>query len=324
MSAMPGNPQNRSTFQRRSDSPRKVRGGIKLTGTLKREPGEAANAGVELARRFQALWETIVEPEALNQGLDYARSGQIVDIDFRSGLVEAHVQGTLPRPYLVQLHIPVFDAEQWSRAIQAMSGEAVYVAKLLTGEMPGPIHERLKQSGVELLPTSAEGLGATCTCAAATSKPDDTNARCKHVAAAASIAAEKLAEQPLLIFPLLGLSPEQLLEQLRHARAGHSGREATAAMDLMLHDSTFHAPPLEACVEDFWRSSVRGEDWNRLFDPVSSHYVPHALLRRLGPSPLNGRFPLVGLLASVYDAVSAAARQIHEQGSRFTDTDPSR
>jgi hypothetical protein len=32
----------------------------------------------------------------------------------------------------------------------------------------------------------------------------------------------------------------------------------------------------------------------------------------MGPSPLNGRFPMAGLLASVYDAVSAAARQWRE------------
>jgi hypothetical protein len=55
--------------------------------------------------------------------------------------------------------------------------------------------------------------------------------------------------------------------------------------------------------------------------------VPHALLRRLGPSPMNGRFPLVGLLASVYDTVAAAARHIQEhpnQPSGVTDTGPNR
>jgi hypothetical protein len=38
-------------------------------------------------------------------------------------------------------------------------------------------------------------------------------------------------------------------------------------------------------------------------------YAPHALLRRLGSAPLEGRFPLVGLLASIYDSVAVAARR---------------
>ncbi len=43
---------------------------------------------------------------------------------------------------------------------------------------------------------------------------------------------------------------------------------------------------------------------------ASSLFAKHALLRRLGSSPLEGRFPITGLLASIYDTVSEQARRI--------------
>jgi hypothetical protein len=39
----------------------------------------------------------------------------------------------------------------------------------------------------------------------------------------------------------------------------------------------------------------------------------------LGPSPLNGRFPMVGLLASIYDAVSSAAVRLMDAGERGSE-----
>ena len=40
--------------------------------------------------------------------------------------------------------------------------------------------------------------------------------------------------------------------------------------------------------------------------PMPTH-LPHTLLRRLGISPMNGKFPMVGLLETIYDDVSVAA-----------------
>ena len=48
-------------------------------------------------------------------------------------------------------------------------------------------------------------------------------------------------------------------------------------------------------------------------------HAPHALLRRLGPSPLRGRFPLVGLLASVYDTVAQRALSLRDRAERIED-----
>ena len=57
---------------------------------------------------------------------------------------------------------------------------------------------------------------------------------------------------------------------------------------------------------DFWRPGTA------LDEPASGdagEHVPHALLRRMGPSPMGGRFPMVGLLASIYDSVRARTEE---------------
>ena len=87
---------------------------------------------------------------------------------------------------------------------------------------------------------------------------------------------------------------------------------AAAHADPLITSRDIDERPLEACVDEFWRFDAHAAS-----DPgaTQSRHVPHALLRRLGPSPLKGRFPLAGLLASAYDAIADAAIEMRDRGS---------
>ena len=76
------------------------------------------------------------------------------------------------------------------------------------------------------------------------------------------------------------------------------------------------AASLESSVEDFWRP---GPQMAALRREPPAEYAAHALLRRLGPSPLPGKFPLVGLLASIYDAVSDDALRLRDHAEQTED-----
>ena len=67
---------------------------------------------------------------------------------------------------------------------------------------------------------------------------------------------------------------------------------------------------IESRLADFWRPGASLQDFRNGTLP---DHIPHALLRRLGASPLEGRFPITGLLASIYDTVSEEARKIIEK-----------
>src|SRR5262249_16792245 len=77
----------------------------------------------------------------LQRGRHYARRGQVMDLKVSKGVVEAHVQGTRPRPYRVRLAVEVLSEEDWARAEKAMASKALFMAKLLAGEMPQELED---------------------------------------------------------------------------------------------------------------------------------------------------------------------------------------
>jgi hypothetical protein len=108
----------------------------------------------------------------------------------------------------------------------------------------------------------------------------------------------------------------RLLDRLRHARTLQARGVAAAHADPMIPESQADPLPLEACVDEFWRPGPR---LTLLQDAPPPQHVSHALLRRLGPSPLNGKFPLVGLLASIYDSVSSHALRLRDRAEQIDD-----
>ena len=110
---------------------------------------------------------------------------------------------------------------------------------------------------------------------------------------------------PLHYFELRGTDKDDLLVKLRQARTLEAKGEARAHASVR-EDHLPILPPLEDCLEDFWRSPHSLKDADRA--PMPTH-LPHTLLRRLGISPMNGKFPMVGLLETIYDDVSVAANK---------------
>jgi hypothetical protein len=91
---------------------------------------------------------------------------------------------------------------------------------------------------------------------------------------------------------------------------------AAAHADPLIPQTQVEPPLLEACLEEFWRSPPSMKGVQEIPPP---QHVSHALLRRLGPSPLDGKFPLVGLLASIYDSVAQYAVQLRDQAERLDE-----
>lgn len=296
LDAAPSPSPQRRFAERRFDGPRRVKHGLKLSS---REGPVVRNA---LAARWMALIEQVIDAERMQQGLEYARSGQVVSLQVLAGEIDSHVQGTAPRPYVSRIGVPALDEARWQAIVEAMAGEAIHVAKLLSGELPPGVDELFTQHEAALVP-NAQDVRLTCTCAA---MEDGATGGCKHLAAAAHMLADQLSDQPLLIFTLLGLPIARLTEQLRQARTLHTYGVASAHDEAGLGMSSAPAPLLETVLEDFWRGAG---DADEIANPSPRQSVKHALLRRLGPSPLQGKFPMVGLLASIYDAVVQAARQ---------------
>src|ERR687883_152107 len=104
------------------------------------------------AGRWIAALERLVDPARLARGRTYARAGQVVSLDVSAHGVDARVQGSRVEPYQVAIRFrPLGDAE-WERVGEVMASEALYAARLLSGEMPEQIEEVFQQAGTSLFP----------------------------------------------------------------------------------------------------------------------------------------------------------------------------
>jgi len=291
----------KGSFERRPPaSRRRVRNGIRL----KADDPQAWQGWV--TRRWLVLLESLV-PDAAERaaGLEYARQGQITAFEVEPGAVTASVQGRLARPYRTQWRLAALTDDQWRRALDAMSGEAFYAAKLLARELPPAIESLLGDLGIPLLPAVGD-VAADCDCPA--------GGRCKHVAAVAYLLGGRLEADPLTLLRWRGLEGGEVLERLAVTRAQRTRGVAAAHAEPV--EPAVSQPPLAECLEGFWRPpAAAGEP------PPPPHHAPHALLRRLGPSPLDGRFPLVGLLASIYDTVAQHAVDLRDRAEGLGEPD---
>lgn len=121
------------------------------------------------SRRFIELLESFGVGSRLKRGRNYARAGQVVELEVEPGVVLAKVQGSRYSPYRVRIRFKALSEHQWRRAEKAMAAQALPLAKLLAGEMPHDIEELLDSCKLTLFPRSERELTATCTC------PDGVN-----------------------------------------------------------------------------------------------------------------------------------------------------
>jgi uncharacterized Zn finger protein len=228
-----------------------------------------------------------------NRGKSYARKGQVISIDVKKGTVSAKVQGTRKRPYSVTIELPVLSDIEWETVTNVMASQALFAAKLLSGEMPVTIEEAFDEAGVSLFPQSREELDTECSC------PDWANP-CKHIAAVYFLLAEQFDEDPFLIFTLRGRTKEEIIAVLREKRT-------EKLSEGVVPEIVYDVVPLEECLNTYWEAG--GELDSFMTDPLTVE-GENIIIKRLGNAPftVRGR-DITVLLSKVYDAVRAAALQ---------------
>ena len=167
------------------------------------------------AQRWVDVLESFGWRRRLERARNYARQGNVLQIEFDGAKVTALVQGTAPEPYSVSLSLDPFDDEQWQYVIESMSQRAIFSAKLLAGEMPQNIEEVFTANGLSLFPLTKFDIHSKCSC------PDPANP-CKHIGAVYYLLGDRFSEDPFVLFQLRGRAKEQIITALRQTRSGNS------------------------------------------------------------------------------------------------------
>lgn len=249
------------------------------------------------SQRFIELLESFGVGSRLARGRNYARRGQVIELEVEPGVVLAKVQGSRYTPYRVRIRGRALTEQQWRRVEKAMAMRALPLAQLLAGEMPHDIEDVFAACKLTLFPGSGAELKTSCTC------PDSQNP-CKHVAAVYYILAERFDEDPFLIFAWRGRDKDELLGRLRARRGAGTARTTPAATQ----DQPETRPvALADQLDCFWRSGRALAELH--VSPLASE-APDALLRQLGPAPVEvAGQNIAELLAPAYAILAAAAEQ---------------
>jgi len=278
--------------------PRPVKNGLKT----KKERGQIGETW--WSQRWIEVLESFDMGARLTRGRSYARQGQVISLDIRKGVVTARVQGTRPQPYTVTIELKPLSKKDWEKVTDAMSSQALFAAKLLSGEMPMNIEDAFSQAKISLFPVSIKDLATDCSC------PDWANP-CKHIAAVYYLMAERFDEDPFLIFKLRGQTREEIVDTLRRKRSHTlSEEDGTSPIESDLSQGE-EVLPLEKCLDTFWQAGAALDSFT--VNPAPPE-VDNAILKRLGKAPFTiGKENVASLLVRAYAAASAAAlRKAHE------------
>ena len=287
------------------EGPRRVRNGIRLR--RKEDAGPRPWPASAWSERLDVERDEVLLDEAKECG----RTGQTAKFEIGNGFVEATVQGVEPRPHTVRIEFPSLNDTAWTRVLQYAAEGAIYAAKLLAGEFPEIVAEPFESAGHPLIPAPEE-IQRTCTCG--------ETERCWHELLACLVLLERLEDFPEFTLEMRGRNAERFRNHLQEARMLSTQGVSQAHTNPDIVRLASPVGSIESRIGEFWRPGFALAEARTA--PLPEH-VPQALLRRLGPSPLEGRFPITGLLASIYDTIAEdAARSISSALSTPLEDDP--
>ncbi len=260
------------------------------------------------AGRWIAALEALVDSGRLSRGRSYARSGQVVSLDVGREGVRAQVQGSRPRPYKVSIRFRRLTDAEWEKVVEAMAGEALYAARLLSGEMPEDVEKAFEAAGVTLFPARRNDLETDCSC------PDWSNP-CKHVAAVHYLLGERFDADPFLMFDLRGRTKSEIIAALRGRRVAGQA-ESPGAVDTA-PEEVEPVAPLAQSLGSFWSAPEGLPEMPLSFAAPTVDALP---IKRLGPPSFwRGRRDFRELMEEAYRAVGTRVYHIAMRESPAED-----
>ena len=137
----------------------------------------------------------------LERGRSYVRSGSVIDLQIRAGVIAATVCGS--DDYEVEIKIGQVSSATWRAIKRDCAGSVRSLLDLLAGRLSPAVMTRLCADGTGLFPARAE-IDLRCTC-------PDYAGMCKHLAATMYGVGARLDSSPELLFTLRGVSADELL-----------------------------------------------------------------------------------------------------------------
>ncbi|MFZ3102155.1 MAG: SWIM zinc finger family protein [Desulfitobacteriaceae bacterium] len=141
----------------------------------------------------------------IGRGRSYVRHGAVLDLKITQGNINALVQGSVSKPYQVNIIIKPLAKDIWEVITKDCAGKIDSLQELIEGKFPKALSELFRTKGKGLFPASKE-IALKCSC------PDGAN-MCKHVAAVLYGVGARLDDDPSLFFVLRNVRVEDLISE---------------------------------------------------------------------------------------------------------------
>lgn len=272
---------------------------------MKHDPSTPESQPQPWSQRWQSLLSSMGYD--LNRGRSFLRRGRLQEIEVRPGVISATLEDTDRGVCQVEVLLPVLRDEAWNRILDELSGQALFAAQLLAGELPESVDAHFQAADASLLPADGEDLDGICSCCA------DWELPCKHVTAALYALGQMLDEDPWALFRLRGRTRQQVLQALRARRSDMgdaspvvaSAPEDGVASPFGNLDHSQSGPPLSSQMDEFWG---KGRKLDRIHHTIAPPNIRLMILRRLGHPPFSeDSLETYDALAEIYERVSEAA-----------------
>jgi uncharacterized Zn finger protein len=191
------------------------------------------------SRKWMELVEEKVDPQELEVGRRLARRSVVLECEFVPGLCRGRVAESKDIVGAITIQFPVILESGWDRILEAITKDALAIARIYARKMPDNIEDILAVAGAQLIPERMPV--ASCSC-------DSALNICRHTVALACAMAERFDDQPSHLLHLLGKSQTQVCNAIR------------ASWDLppLRHTEEENRPPkLANLLDSFYRGEAR-------------------------------------------------------------------
>ncbi|MCE5223023.1 SWIM zinc finger family protein [bacterium] len=195
-------------------------------------------------KRWMEIIESYHLGERLARGKRYARTGQVIEINFMPGKIKASVQGSQHNPYQVEISVKIWTKKEWDLFFTFIKSDPLLLSQMISGKLTPDLEKKLYSRGINLFPVKYTDFTTDCSC------PDWSNP-CKHVAAVFFLITEYLDKNPLILFEMRGKDQSEIIENLL---------PTNSEKELIPTKSVVNSKECPLSVERFWESDQDIQD----------------------------------------------------------------
>lgn len=155
-------------------------------------------------------WNTNLESYAdysnrISRGKSYVRNNTVLDLKIAKGTIDAIVQGSGSKPYVINIKIDALSEQKWEQVTALCNHRIDSLEQLVEGKFPKELEVLFTEKKYGMFPSPKE-IHFNCSC-------PDWAYMCKHIAAVLYGVGARLDQDPMLFFKLRNLDGQALVRK---------------------------------------------------------------------------------------------------------------